>query len=799
MAKVNRYFQQAQAPYISQYADYKLPYEAVQNAVMQRQGTFDKNQAMLANAANKYGQIASRGVDAEGKANAIDKYLGDVNETVNNKYNGDFSLAAGDIFDKTARFTADPMWDKMRSSLEDEKAYKAMQDQAKLNGISVYETSNFSGEKSIFAEDGGYNDVNYDYIPDSPERYQGILKEFFNDFDSSKTTGLNVDALNEAAKGGENAFVGYLDREYKKFNDPYLKGVMEQYKNLNPQKYQIYKDQDARNGTNLADGKAISDILSASKEFEFNRMTGKALQNPTEPEDTLKDDLPPLVEIVPIDSNTSTIIGPSKESQDGHIDELSEWNEGRDASITANDSITTAVYDEIDNLAASALEAEAVPGQPHVTTHNKNFQNALVEEAEVIVDGLMRSLETRLEFKDKKGRDLAREFILKSLNPNNETDKGFWTDVQRDLGTAFDFAVGPTDMHRITTLVQNAAETQQDRLKKLKGYNGSKDVYKNLTMALNRMTENPELIGAEKLDLGFDPYERPIGKNHDMEPQTYEAIERLDDYRKNYQNYYLPELQKKRNDMNKTTRQTIVPSSLSPDFQNTLKRSVALSNARVYDFLKDSELFSRIDDDGKNAIRNKYDKNNMTMGNIFEFGTIDQNYGTGNYELYLPIPTKADGTKLADIDELDAYDGKIRLIPNKELQGKLREVFDANGDKFQRYDISVANRKRMAALLPEGSDLTVGTYMRDDEGVDAFGGNRVLTVNKPDGEPLTFEDVNNFAYQQISLGGEMNPDVERLLKKAIDRFGKEELKNIPITPELVGRIKPLLDYAYGKY
>ncbi len=283
MAKVNRYYEQQQAPYISQYADYKLPYEAIQNSVVQRQGRFDSNQQQLANAGIKYGQIAARSQDSEGKAAKIDEYLSDVHDTIDKKYGGDFSLGAGDIYDKTASFTADPMWDNMRSSLQDEGIYKETKAQAKAAGDTFYDMKDNTGERSIFGEDGTLQESKYDYRVVNPKEKRAFLEEFFNNKELDKTS-FSLDALNKAASLSTNDFVAYYETNKRSFDADYLGDALDTYRGH--AQYEIYLDQAKAKGLNSkdaateADGIAMKELLSASKEYKVNQTTGRPLTNP---------------------------------------------------------------------------------------------------------------------------------------------------------------------------------------------------------------------------------------------------------------------------------------------------------------------------------------------------------------------------------------------------------------------------------------------------------------------------------------------------------------------------------------
>ena len=284
---INRYYRPQQAQYISQYADYKLPYEAVQNAVIGRQNKFDANQLALAQSAAKYAQLASRDIDAAGKQREIDNWLDSVHQTVNEKYGGDFSLASGDIYNSTAKFAANPMWSAMQTALEDDKAYKQAKATALMNEKKMYNKHDFTGDRSVFADDGSLQEANYSYIPVDGERWKGVLRKEFEDKQLDKYSTANLKAMNEAAESmTPEAFIGWYEIASRSFDKDYLAGALESVKAQDPNQYQMYVDQGLAQGMTLekatlaADAQTALELAQQSKEFEVNQQTLRTAVNP---------------------------------------------------------------------------------------------------------------------------------------------------------------------------------------------------------------------------------------------------------------------------------------------------------------------------------------------------------------------------------------------------------------------------------------------------------------------------------------------------------------------------------------
>jgi hypothetical protein len=279
MASVNRYFTPQRGNYVSQYADYSLPQEAIQNSVLQRQNRFDVNQAMPAQYAQKFGDMDVRPEDAPAVQKMLGDYLSGVNSTVNDKYNGDFSLAAGDIYDVSSKLSSKPEWDSMRKALEDDKIFRESQAQARLDGNEFYKTNKFTGDRSVVDEQGQIRDANYDYIISDPDQYRMDLEQLVNNKEFDTWSTMNLDEMNAAAAEGGQAWVGYVNGKSRKFDKDYIDTAVDQYINGNAAKYRIYLDE-AGGDKNVARAKVMNDVRAVANEYTAKQSVPVSKANP---------------------------------------------------------------------------------------------------------------------------------------------------------------------------------------------------------------------------------------------------------------------------------------------------------------------------------------------------------------------------------------------------------------------------------------------------------------------------------------------------------------------------------------
>lgn len=288
MARVNRYFTPQRGAYVSQYADYRLPYEAIQNAVIGRQQRFDTNQAMLAQAGQQYGQLPSRVADAEAKDSMINEYLNRVNTTVNDKYSGDFSLAAGDIYDETVKFTSDPRWMAIKDAYEQEQMFQQLAQQAQAAGKDIYEYSDSTRNTPVINPDGSINPINYHQeirLTDSENRK--LREQYFDDKQYSEYMDPDLaKKLSRAAATSTDAFLGIMRSQGVNFNDTYIGQAANDYIGSNPQEYRILVDENIAKGMSpeeaaqIAKGEIGRRMVNTANEFEYNRTTMDIKQNP---------------------------------------------------------------------------------------------------------------------------------------------------------------------------------------------------------------------------------------------------------------------------------------------------------------------------------------------------------------------------------------------------------------------------------------------------------------------------------------------------------------------------------------
>jgi hypothetical protein len=457
MAKVNRYYQQGQAPYVSQYADYKLPYEAIQNAVLGRQGTFDKNQAMLGNAANKYGQVSKRAIDAEGVSNKIDSYLEDVNNTVDNKYNGDFSLAAGDIYDKTSRFTSDPFWASVENAYQQEQGFQDQKLAAQAAGREVYEFQGSGRETSVFGEDGTTKPVNYNQeILRSATENRTEREQYFNNKKlNSWGSGAKdiVKELNKTAGMSDDEFVAWQTEKGISFSNEYVDGAVEEYVGSRPQEYRILLDsKNQKTGENYTEDEAKLIIkrrmANTSEEFkQYQRdINVKTTRAPVKGEIGDDDPSSPM-DLLSVKPTDNTLLGKGLDGE-----QIETPANRADINAIVNNPNTTPenkrMAEIISNDAHLAATDPSTPaGQRAAEAHDSFYGMVDTPEHKSLVGKLAYRIgENVVGNPSDQTQELLEAVVGGMLDPNNQ-GPGYWDTLGESLGIeAGNIAAGVKNM-----------------------------------------------------------------------------------------------------------------------------------------------------------------------------------------------------------------------------------------------------------------------------------------------------------------------------------------------------------------
>lgn len=718
----NRFYRPQRGNYISQYADYKLPYAAVQNAVLQRQQRFDQNQQMLANAANKFGQIDSRAIDAPGKNKMIGDYLDEVNSMVNEKFGGDFSLAAGDIYDRTARMMANPAWAAMQRALEDEKQFKAAEAQAKLNEVNIHKTKDWSGDRSVFAEDGSIQNADYSkYIAASPQKYKTFLEDFFKDKPLDKNSGLTAKKLaelNAAAKAGNDTFAAYWEREYRNFDDEYISNALNQYKNANPAQYQIYKDLEARGDSELtADQMAMRDLSSAAMEYAVDRNTAKMVQVQKLSDGKSNTTSPPALDL--LGQRPGGLLTREDGSSYDNYEEVQKLETNEEASPRDRE-----IASQMTQMADAQIDN---PNDPRYEIVRQREAEADAWDAKwmpTITENYSRDIvaNTFGEGNFEKNYQVVQELLNAKLNPDNTYKGGspvgtFIEGLGKGLASGA-FAMTDTDrLKAFGKIVEGYEEAKQEEILQGLSYDGNDPTVaaRQLSRALGKMKpEDLNKLGIETSEVKNNP--GVLNSSSDMFQYTDESG--------NQSALSLTEMGEKRNQIKslatKARReardQVIVENnSIANDLvymkdptgkhtksiQNTLQDVSMDALVTKDDITSQLDLKAGWDDDAYKAIMKELQK--LKAGDLGEF-IKERSKQTGNVELYLParlIP----GIKENPSGRQDL---KIPLETFPGLQNDINKLYGAIPEMGQ-YNLD------MSAMLAENAGNIPGLTSRLDK------------------------------------------------------------------------------------
>jgi hypothetical protein len=118
----NRYFQSKPQEYISSFVP--LPLDFLEREMGRRQQRFDTGVQSMAQAQDQFGGIEVSQADIKDKAELIDKYFGDIQKEVQDKFGGDYGQAVNLIARRIGAFNQNPTMGAFSQRLQEENRFR---------------------------------------------------------------------------------------------------------------------------------------------------------------------------------------------------------------------------------------------------------------------------------------------------------------------------------------------------------------------------------------------------------------------------------------------------------------------------------------------------------------------------------------------------------------------------------------------------------------------------------------------------------------------------------------------------
>jgi len=664
---VNRYNRELQAPYISQYADYKLPYAAIQNAMMSRQQRFDINQAFSAQQAMELGNRKMNPWDAEGVQKEIQGYLEGVHNTVNEKYGGDYALASKDIYDKTAQFRAKPFWQAVDHSYQQEQLYQQAKAQAQSNGLSLYDFNDSTRGKSVFGSDGSISPANYNYTTRTDQR--PIYEQYFNNkmLDSYGAQDVldQVNAANKAIAGGDDrAFLAFIKKSGRSFNNEYLNQATDQYINNGGLDYKIYKDQ----GFSDEEARMLvkRNMLSTSNEYKVYREDANVNKNPNFGKGGGGNTNSFPLGITPTGQQETQ----TYETTDG------TWKFWNELSSKVDGIEKERLNQKVDEAKQTVVETN-----PTLSKIKNEYDNVKNNELPIIADDAVNAFikNTNADLTPEE-QDLLSGYIKASLDPENQTSGNIWElYLQRAMqaGNAILSAGSVNPAAGIISGIEDEQKIKDIRKKLADSHDPHKNIAGNITNVMESIAASPE-------DFGFRPEVVNNFRRHESAQWSdilnSDAGKKYDRIRKQYNNQFLPRVVDELTRTNNRATQRFIVSDPDPSGK-TLKQLGNLNNQRIYSSISDIEGFNDLSVPEQRWLQNKLGES--TFGDVTDKDLLF-NPTTGKFELQLPAHGRND-MKIGD--SIQIKKGQLTIVPNNDIQKLYRRDLKYN-QKFQRIDTS---------------------------------------------------------------------------------------------------------------